>query len=68
MYGIDHFTPVLNPPQSAILGIGAIKGSDLISEGEAYLTMSLTIDHRVHDGAPAARFLQSISEKLNDWE
>lgn len=68
MYGIDHFTPVLNPPQSAILGIGAIKGSDLNPAGESNLTMSLTIDHRVHDGAPAARFLQSISEKLADWE
>jgi len=64
MYGIDAFTPIINPPETAILGLGAIR-REAIFEGEKLvprdlLTLSLTFDHRVVDGAPAARFLQSL--------
>lgn len=64
MYGIDAFTPIINPPETAILGLGAIR-REAVFEGEKLvpsdlLTLSLTFDHRVVDGAPAARFLQSL--------
>lgn len=68
MYGIDSFTPILNPPEVAILGVGRIheqltrRGHDLL--WRQMMTLSLTIDHRVIDGAPGARFLQSLREVL----
>jgi pyruvate dehydrogenase E2 component (dihydrolipoamide acetyltransferase) len=63
-YGIDAFTPIINPPQCAILGVGRIQRQPVVS-GDAViireiLTLSLTFDHRIVDGAPAARFLQSL--------
>lgn len=64
MFGIDAFTPILNLPQSAILGIGRIV-REAFAVGDAIvardaLTLSLTFDHRVVDGAPAARFLDAV--------
>src|SRR5690606_17441751 len=60
-YGIQFFTPILNPPEAALLGVGEID-SRLILEGaqpvqQKRLPLSLTFDHRIVDGAPAARFL-----------
>lgn len=54
--GIDFFTPIVNPPQVAILGVGRIR------DGEVGL--SLTIDHRALDGAPGARFLAALAAAL----
>ena len=64
-FGIDAFTPVINLPETAILGLGAIRQEPVISndgriEVRQMMTLSLTFDHRVIDGAPAARFLQSV--------
>ena len=68
MYGIDAFTPVLNLPQAAILGIGRIVSEPVVRCGSIVvgqsLTLSLTFDHRVTDGAPAARWLQRLGERL----
>jgi len=68
MYGVDIFTPILNPPQIGILGVGRIREKPVVENGEIIskptLNMSLTFDHRVIDGAPAARFLQQITELL----
>ena len=67
MYGVDVFTPIINPPQAAILGVGRISerpvfrgesGTDV--ERRSFMTLSLTIDHRVVDGAPAAEFLRDV--------
>ena len=64
-YGIDAFTPLINVPQCAILGIGrierrpAVLGEQIVAR--AQVTLSLTFDHRIVDGAPAARFLQTLS-------
>jgi pyruvate dehydrogenase E2 component (dihydrolipoamide acetyltransferase) len=63
--GVEAFTPVINPPESAILGIGAIvRGAVPLDDGTLTardrLTLSLTFDHRVNDGAAAARFLQTL--------
>ncbi len=63
-FGIDAFTPILNSPECAILGVGRIERRAMV-RGESIVpcdqvTLSLTFDHRVVDGAPAARFLQSL--------
>ena len=68
IYGIDAFTPVLNPPESAILGVGALREKAVARDGqvvaELSMTLSLTFDHRIIDGAPAARFLARIRELI----
>ena len=64
--GIDAFTPVLNPPEAAILGLGRTSEKPLrYGSGVAWrteLTASLTIDHRIVDGAPGAAFLQTLAD------
>jgi pyruvate dehydrogenase E2 component (dihydrolipoamide acetyltransferase) len=66
MYNIDAFTPIINLPQCAILGVGRIARRPAEWQGELALryrvTLSLTFDHRVVDGAPAARFLDTIRQ------
>ena len=68
--GIDAFTPIINPPESAILGVGRILKKPVVHEDEivvrSMLTLSLTFDHRVIDGAPAAQFLQTVSGYIQD--
>ena len=64
-FGIDAFTPVINLPETAILGLGTIRkqpvaGVDNRIEVRSIMTLSLTFDHRAVDGAPAARFLQAV--------
>jgi pyruvate dehydrogenase E2 component (dihydrolipoamide acetyltransferase) len=71
-FGIEAFTPVLNPPQVGILGVGGsvlrpIKTADGITH-QQQLSLSLTINHQVVDGAPAARFLQALAAALNDLD
>jgi pyruvate/2-oxoglutarate dehydrogenase complex dihydrolipoamide acyltransferase (E2) component len=62
--GIDHFTPIINPPQVAILGVGRIRKVPAVHKGKIrirhVLGLALTCDHRIIDGAPAARFLSDI--------
>ena len=69
-HGVDAFTPILNPPQSVILGIGRIIERPVVQERKivSALTcvLSLTFDHRVVDGAPAAQLLESLGQKLAD--
>jgi pyruvate dehydrogenase E2 component (dihydrolipoamide acetyltransferase) len=67
MYDIDAFTPLVNLPQCAILGVGRIVARPVVVDDtteqvavQRMLTLSLTFDHRLVDGAPAARFLQRI--------
>ena len=67
-YGVDMFTPVINPGNVGILGVGRLREGGKW-EGERFvktqlLTLSLTFDHRVVDGAPAAEFLQTVNELL----
>lgn len=69
-FGIDAFTPIINPPESAILGVGRILKKPVVQDDEivirSMLTLSLTFDHRVVDGAPAAQFLQAVSDYIQD--
>jgi pyruvate dehydrogenase E2 component (dihydrolipoamide acetyltransferase) len=64
MYGVDMFTPIINMPETAILGVGRIQPEPVVVDGEVTVRqrmwLSLTFDHRLVDGAPAARFLQAI--------
>jgi pyruvate dehydrogenase E2 component (dihydrolipoamide acetyltransferase) len=65
-YRIDGFTPILNPPETAILGVGRIAEKAVVIEGKVEVrtmcTLSLSFDHRVVDGAPAAAFLARLAE------
>ncbi len=68
MHGIDAFTPIVNLPDAAVLGIGAIRPTPVVIDEEAgtfavrrMMTLSLTFDHRIVDGAPAARFLHALA-------
>lgn len=71
-YGIDAFTPILHSGETGILGIGRIVEKPAIYRGEitrrAMMMLSLTFDHRVIDGAPAALFLQSVIDLFNFGE
>ena len=71
-YGIDAFTPILHSGETGILGVGRIVEKPAIYRGEitrrAMMTLSLTFDHRVIDGAPAALFLQSVIDLFNFGE
>ena len=66
--GIETFTPVLNPPQVAILGVGNIHLKPIDVDGDVqfipHIGLSLTINHQVVDGAPGARFLQALARNL----
>ncbi len=70
MYGIHDFQAVLNPPQAAILAVGAIEDKPLVSEGALVagkvLTVALSADHRVVDGRDAALFLGSLKKFLEN--
>jgi len=71
-FGIDAFTPIVNPPEAGILGVGRIveriarREADLV--WQQMMTLSLTFDHRVVDGAPAAAFLRTLRELLEEPE
>jgi pyruvate dehydrogenase E2 component (dihydrolipoamide acetyltransferase) len=72
--GIDAFTPILNRPESGILGVGRIVEMPVISKQGAEprldfksrMVLSLTVDHRILDGAPAARFLGGLAEIIEN--
>jgi pyruvate dehydrogenase E2 component (dihydrolipoamide acetyltransferase) len=67
-YGADAFTPIVNPPQCAILGVGRIVDRPAVVNGQVTVCptmwLSLTFDHRIVDGAPAAQFLRELAERL----
>jgi pyruvate dehydrogenase E2 component (dihydrolipoamide acetyltransferase) len=68
MLGMDGFTPVLNPPETGILGVGRVIEKPAVFNGEIairhMMTLSLTFDHRVVDGAPAMTFLRDLARYL----
>lgn len=68
MFGIDAFTPIINPPESAILGVGRLIEKPIAVEGRIEvrptMVLSLTFDHRVMDGALAAQFLRKLVQVL----
>ena len=70
MFGVDMFRPIINPPQSAILGVGAIKDKPVVVNGQItirpLMTLTLVFDHRVFDGVLAAIFLKTLKEILEN--
>ncbi|MCY7482213.1 dihydrolipoamide acetyltransferase family protein [Bacillus safensis] len=67
-YGVEHFTPILNPPEAGILGVGKADHMPVYHGNElckgTILPLSLTFDHRVLDGAPASEFLSTVKAYL----
>jgi pyruvate dehydrogenase E2 component (dihydrolipoamide acetyltransferase) len=73
MFGIGYFTPLINLPESAILGVGSIEKKVVVQNDEIVIRpmirLSLTLDHRSLDGAPAARFFQHLKKLLETpWQ
>lgn len=70
--GIEHFTPVINPPQTGILGVDCIVERVRTVDGQIAvypaMGLSLTYDHRALDGAPASRFLQDMRAALENFQ
>ena len=70
MFDVETFIPVINPPECAILGVGSLRREPVVRgdpenlEIGWVLRLSLAFDHRIVDGAPAARFLQALKDKL----
>ena len=69
-YNIEYFTPILNTPEVGILGVGAIQKELVLEDGEVVeklkLPLSLTYDHQIIDGVPAAEFLSKIANYLQE--
>jgi len=70
MFGIDEFTAVINPPEAAILAVGAVAPKPVVREGELtvrqMMRVTLSCDHRVIDGATGAKFLQTLKKILEN--
>jgi pyruvate dehydrogenase E2 component (dihydrolipoamide acetyltransferase) len=68
MYGVDMFIPIINPPETAILGVGRVTQKPVVVNGQIaikpIMQLSLAYDHRIVDGAPAAKFLQRVKQIL----
>jgi len=66
--GIDRFTAIVNPPEAAILAVGRVSERVVAREGASAVrpiaTLTLSVDHRVADGATAARFLADVADRL----
>ncbi|MHC4855512.1 MAG: 2-oxo acid dehydrogenase subunit E2 [Planctomycetota bacterium] len=72
MFGCEEFSAIINPPESAILAVGAIREGVIVENGAMrptrLMTMTLSVDHRVVDGVLAAQFLNTVQELLEDPE
>ena len=70
MYGIDEFVAIINPPQVAILAVGAVKDVPVVKNGSIVpgkaMTLTVSGDHRAVDGTDAASFLKTMKELLQD--
>jgi pyruvate dehydrogenase E2 component (dihydrolipoamide acetyltransferase) len=70
MLGVDGFTPILNPPETGILGVGRIVEKPAVKDGEIavrkMMTLSLTFNHMTTDGAPAMAFLRELGDMLEN--
>jgi pyruvate dehydrogenase E2 component (dihydrolipoamide acetyltransferase) len=70
MFDVEHFIAIINPPEAAILAVGSAKEVPVVADGEIKtglrMKATLSVDHRVSDGAEAARFLQALAQYLED--
>jgi pyruvate dehydrogenase E2 component (dihydrolipoamide acetyltransferase) len=69
-FGVDAFTPIINWPECAVLGVGRIRRQPVVTDNgivaREQVTLSLTFDHRIVDGADAARFLQTLVQLVEN--
>jgi pyruvate dehydrogenase E2 component (dihydrolipoamide acetyltransferase) len=70
MFGVEQFVAVINPPQAAILAVGATEERPVVRDGgvvvRPMMTLTLTVDHRAVDGAQGADFLRTVKTYLED--
>ena len=70
MFGVDQFTAIINPPEVAILAIGAVEDKPVVVDGELEvrkrMRITMSCDHRVVDGAVGAKFLQTLRRMLEN--
>ncbi|HBZ96689.1 MAG TPA: hypothetical protein DEO57_02470, partial [Phycisphaerales bacterium] len=70
MYGVDNFTAIINPPNSAILALGAIQQKPVVRDGQVVvgheMSVTLSNDHRVVDGATAAEYLVTLKNLIEN--
>jgi pyruvate dehydrogenase E2 component (dihydrolipoamide acetyltransferase) len=70
MFDVEHFTAIINPPEAAILAIGSAREVPVIEDGQVKpaikMKVTISIDHRISDGAEAARFLQALAKYLEE--
>ncbi len=70
MFGIDEFTAVINPPEAAILAVGAVQPKPVVRGTETVvrqmMRVTLSCDHRIVDGATGAKFLQTVKKTLEN--
>jgi pyruvate dehydrogenase E2 component (dihydrolipoamide acetyltransferase) len=70
MYDVDQFTAIINPPEAAILAVGSARQVPVVEDGEikigSRMKATLSIDHRISDGAEGARFLQALAKYLEE--
>jgi pyruvate dehydrogenase E2 component (dihydrolipoamide acetyltransferase) len=70
MMGIDEFSAIINPPEAAILAVGAVREVPVVEGGQVKagrrMKLTLSVDHRVADGAQAARFLGTLRRMLEN--
>jgi pyruvate dehydrogenase E2 component (dihydrolipoamide acetyltransferase) len=74
MFDVESFVPIINPPECAILAVGSIvREPSVVDESDTvavrpFVKLSLVWDHRIVDGAPAARFLQRIKKLIEQGD
>lgn len=70
MYGTDHFIAIINPPEAAILAVGKVQQTPVVVDGEiavgTRMQATVSVDHRVSDGAEAAQFMRALGEYLEN--
>lgn len=70
MYDVEHFIAILNPPEAAILAVGSVREVPIVEDGQIVpglrMKATISVDHRVSDGAEAAQFLQALAQYLEE--
>jgi pyruvate dehydrogenase E2 component (dihydrolipoamide acetyltransferase) len=70
MYNVEEFSAIINPPEAAILAVGAVKDMPVVKEGElgvgVRMKATISVDHRVSDGVEAAKFMQALADALEN--
>jgi pyruvate dehydrogenase E2 component (dihydrolipoamide acetyltransferase) len=70
MFEVEHFIAIINPPEAAILAVGSVRDVPVVENGQVVpgksMKATISVDHRVSDGAEAAQFLQALQKYLEE--